>query len=44
LYEYKFVKVSLNTFTGKLKEDYHTIVEKHAKEGGCIKFFLRLYM
>lgn len=35
MYEYKFVKVSLKTsFTGtKPIEDYHEIIEHHAKEG-----------
>lgn len=34
MYEYKFIKLDLNGFLQlKPKQDYHEIIEDHAKEG-----------
>ncbi len=33
MYEYKFVKIQLSTFTSKPKEDYQYIIQNHAKDG-----------
>jgi len=32
-YEYKFVIVKINTWTGKPKEDYQAIIQEHGRQG-----------
>ncbi|SET63540.1 protein of unknown function [Oceanobacillus limi] len=33
MYEYKFVKIELNSWNNKPKEDYQDIITRYAKEG-----------
>ena len=33
MYEYKFVSIRLSFFFGKAKEDYHLLIEEHARQG-----------
>ncbi|MEW8955858.1 DUF4177 domain-containing protein [Clostridium sp.] len=33
MYQYKFVRIDLKSFTLKPEEDYHKIIETHAKDG-----------
>ncbi|OIJ20761.1 hypothetical protein BKP45_08150 [Anaerobacillus alkalidiazotrophicus] len=33
MYEYKFVKIELSSWSSKPKEDYQVVITKHAKEG-----------
>ena len=33
MYEYKFVRIQLSFFFRKAKEDYHWLIEEHAKQG-----------
>ncbi|KEQ22261.1 DUF4177 domain-containing protein [Paenibacillus tyrfis] len=33
MYEYKFVKIDLKLFGNTPKQEYHEIIENHAKEG-----------
>ncbi|NRG44843.1 DUF4177 domain-containing protein [Bacillus sp. CRN 9] len=33
MYDYKFVEISVGSFTGIPKEDYQEIIHTHAKEG-----------
>ena len=33
MYEYKFVKQGLGFFSGSPKQDYHDIIEQHARQG-----------
>jgi hypothetical protein len=42
MYEYKFVKVDVHTFSSIPKDDYHVIIEKNARDGWRLNqiFFL----
>jgi len=33
MYEYKFIKVEVNRWKGKPKEDYKEIIEKYSQQG-----------
>jgi len=33
MYEYKYVTIELSTWTRKPKEDYHDVIEEHARNG-----------
>lgn len=33
MYEYKFIKTAIGTFSSKPKEDYQAIIHDHAKQG-----------
>jgi hypothetical protein len=33
MYQYKFIQIKCSKFTGKFKEDYHSVINYNAKEG-----------
>lgn len=33
MYEYKYITIKLSTWTRKPKEDYHDVIEEHARSG-----------
>ncbi|TSI02294.1 DUF4177 domain-containing protein [Lysinibacillus sp. BW-2-10] len=42
MYDYKFVKIEVGPFSGKVKENYEEIIHEHAKEGWRLHTFAPL--